>query len=560
MDSQTDVFRLLVESVRDYAIFLLDPTGHVQTWNAGAERIKGYTRSEIVGKHFSTFYPAADIRRGKPEYELRVAIEDGRYEEEGWRVRRDGSQFWANVVITALIDNDGQVLGFAKVTRDLTERKQAEEERANLLVMERQTRTEAEQALEHLRAIQTVTDAALASLNLDDLLTRLLERIRDVLAVDVVSVLFVDEAGHTLIQQAVTGLIDDAGPLGRIPIGQGLVGRIASDRRGVLVNDVAMAPDAEPMVQQSGLSALIGAPLGVEGRVLGVLLVGTRRHRRFVDADLTFLQIVADRVALAVDRAQLYEQEQAARRAAVKANDAVRQRDEFLSVAAHELKTPITSVRGMSELLLRMTDRGTQIEPARQRRALATIHRQTQHLSRLITQLFEMTRLDADRLTLERRDENLTALVRRCLDEAQAGTDEHRLELVAGPQIHAAVDAFRFEQVVANLLGNAIKYSPDGGQIEVELLQPSPETVRLSVRDHGIGIPPGQEEQIFERYFQAHSGSHRSGLGLGLYLSRQIVWEHSGRLTAETVSGGGSRFTVEIPASPPALEGAVPDA
>src|SRR5581483_9695853 len=128
-----DLFRLLVESVRDYAIFLLDPTGHIRSWNEGAQRIKGYTADEIIGKHFSIFYPPAEIRRGKTEYELRVAIEDGRYEEEGWRIHKDGSRFWANVVITALFDSTGRHVGFAKVTRDLSERKRAEEERAVLL-------------------------------------------------------------------------------------------------------------------------------------------------------------------------------------------------------------------------------------------------------------------------------------------------------------------------------------------------------------------------------------------------------------------------------------------
>src|SRR5688572_23487915 len=177
MNEQPDLFRLLVGSVRDYAIFLLDVEGHVRSWNAGAQRIKGYDASEIIGKHFSIFYPASELRRGKPEYELRVAIEEGRYEEEGWRIRSDGTRFWANVVITALRDGNGRLVGFAKVTRDLTERKQAEEERANLLIMERRARTDAESALDRLRSIQLVTEAALAHLSLDDLLAELLERI-----------------------------------------------------------------------------------------------------------------------------------------------------------------------------------------------------------------------------------------------------------------------------------------------------------------------------------------------------------------------------------------------
>ncbi len=119
-------YRLLVDSVRDYAIFLLDPEGHVATWNAGAARIKGYTADEIIGKHFSIFYPRDAVDRGWPAHELDVARREGRFEDEGWRVRKDGSRLWANVVITALRDEAGTLQGFAKITRDLTERKQAE--------------------------------------------------------------------------------------------------------------------------------------------------------------------------------------------------------------------------------------------------------------------------------------------------------------------------------------------------------------------------------------------------------------------------------------------------
>ncbi len=122
-----DSFRLFVDSVRDYAIVMLDPTGHVASWNPGAERIKGYHQDEILGKHFACFYPSEAVQRGLPEQELKAAVRDGRFEDEGWRVRKDGRQFWASVVITALREKDGTLRGFGKVTRDLTERKQIEE-------------------------------------------------------------------------------------------------------------------------------------------------------------------------------------------------------------------------------------------------------------------------------------------------------------------------------------------------------------------------------------------------------------------------------------------------
>ena len=135
-----DGYRLLVHNVRDYAIFMLDPGGHIITWSIGAERIKGYREQEILGKHFSVFYPPEDIADGKPQRELRDAVKAGRLEDEGWRLRRDGTRFWANVIITPLIDETGELRGFGKVTRDMTERRNTEEalraseERFRLLV------------------------------------------------------------------------------------------------------------------------------------------------------------------------------------------------------------------------------------------------------------------------------------------------------------------------------------------------------------------------------------------------------------------------------------------
>src|SRR5439155_1372971 len=144
---------------QDYAIFALDPGGYILSWNAGAERFKGYTADEIIGKHFSIFYPPEKIAEKFPEYELKEAARTGRFEDEGWRVRKDGSRFWANVIITALRNSDGELIGFGKVTRDLTERRAAEQqamedvqrvaaqEAARLAADEARARTEKLQAL-----------------------------------------------------------------------------------------------------------------------------------------------------------------------------------------------------------------------------------------------------------------------------------------------------------------------------------------------------------------------------------------------------------------------------
>jgi PAS domain S-box-containing protein len=138
------VFQLFVESVREYAIFMLDPRGYVTTWNAGAERMKSWRADEIIGQHFSVFFPPEEVARGKPDYELEHAAREGRFEDEGWRVRKDGTQFWADVVITAIRTPAGQLVGFGKVTRDLTQRKKAEDERLALAAREEGVRVREE--------------------------------------------------------------------------------------------------------------------------------------------------------------------------------------------------------------------------------------------------------------------------------------------------------------------------------------------------------------------------------------------------------------------------------
>ncbi len=244
--ASSDLFRLLVESVAAHAIFLLDPTGKVASWNPGAHRIKGYLPEEIVGKHFSIFYSPHDVKRGKPEYGLRTAAEEGRWEEEGWRMRKDGSRFWAHVTLTDLRDSTGRLVGFAKVTRDLTERKQAEEERSELLHREHEARVQVETALERLGVVQSVTEAALAHLGLDDLLTALLARIREALSVDTAAVLVLE--GQELVARAAVGLEEEVEQGVRVPLGQGFAGRVAAERRAVFLEDVEHAD-----VMRSGL-------------------------------------------------------------------------------------------------------------------------------------------------------------------------------------------------------------------------------------------------------------------------------------------------------------------
>ena len=255
--------------------------------------------------------------------------------------------------------------------------------------------------------------------------------------------------------------------------------------------------------------------------------------------DLDLAQDLAHRCALAIDNSRLYRE----------ARVAVSIRDEFLSVAAHELKTPLTSLRGYAQLLAREFDRSEAVNPERARRAATTIQVQSDKLTRLVSQLLDISRLQSGMLAVERRSADLSELVRGVVDAARGRLKHHTLLARLPETLGVLIDPLRIEQVVTNLLDNAIKYSPDGGRIDVKL-RSLPHSVELSVRDHGIGVPPEHRAYIFDRFYQAHAGgalTSLAGMGLGLYISRQIVELHGGTIAAEFPEDGGTRFVVRLP-------------
>lgn len=227
----------------------------------------------------------------------------------------------------------------------------------------------------------------------------------------------------------------------------------------------------------------------------------------------------------------------------------IAERDEFIAVAAHELKTPITSLGLAVQHLRRETERDSTRADTQLRDSMVTIEQQSQRLGRLVTELLETVRLRAGRMVLDRAPTDMVQVVTKTVRDAQAATARHEIALVAPARLTVNVDSLRFEQVANNLLDNAIKFSPGGGRVEVNLSSPHRGTIRLAVRDHGVGIPPEARPHIFERFYQSEPSERRAGLGLGLYVSRKIVELHGGRIEAEFPEDGGTRIVVSIPAS-----------
>lgn len=251
------------------------------------------------------------------------------------------------------------------------------------------------------------------------------------------------------------------------------------------------------------------------------------------------------------ERNELFHREREAR---MTAETALQQRDDFLAVAAHELKTPVTGLRINAQLILRRLQKGEDQLPVWFGDRLSIIDQQSDRLTRLIEQLLNVSRLDQDKLQVERRSHDMTVLVEQLVSAAQTRTTRHTLVLVADASLLAEIEPEGIEQVASNLLDNAIKYSPDGGQIDIGLQRTIDNHICLAVRDRGLGIPQEKRAAIFDRFYQAHATDHRSGLGLGLYISKQIIEAHDGKIAVEFPSDGGTRFVVTLPVQAKALK------
>lgn len=328
------------------------------------------------------------------------------------------------------------------------------------------------------------------------------------------------------------------------------------------------ADDAEMLhvFQEIGFSSTMTVPMIARDKVLGAIqFVTTKESGKHYDTnDLILAQDLANRAALALDNARLYKE----------AQDAIALRNEFLSIAAHELKTPITSLQGFAQLQLRRIERAQKAAPQlfesnqsilpntldlkTLRQSLDTINFQSDKLRRLVERLLDLSRSEAGRLILEPSPVNLVTLVQDVVKMAQMISSRHQVTVEASePEFIASLDRLRFEQVVSNLVENAIKYSPDGGEIKISIKRvpntdSPPDQVALTICDKGIGIAPEQIDQIFQRFYQAHTGKF-GGMGLGLYVSRQIVELHGGHITVESSLGNGSCFTITMPLVTPLI-------
>jgi signal transduction histidine kinase len=427
----------------------------------------------------------------------------------------------------------------------------AEAEWEVLLAITERALDEAERATQLLGRVQAVSDIALAHLPLDELLPELLRRIRGLLAVDVAAVLLVEEDGRSLRVKAVEGL---ARATGCIPIGKGFAGRIAAERIPVVIEDTDQAELENPLLRGAGLRSLLGVPLLVDGRVLGVLHVGTREARHFTHDDRHLVQLVAERVALASHRSRLYEAE---RRAHAEAEAALRARaeaedmkDDLANMVVHDLKNPLNGIAMIVQLALR---KGGADIPETQRNYLLQIDRSGREMMRLLLNLLEIRKIESGKMPVAHEPITLAAVAEEVAEEYAAVAEQtgRRLVVTVEHALPPAIgDRALLKRVLINLVMNALRHS-GSQEVRVEAMHDSAAArLALQVIDHGRGIAWDDQARVFEKFASIRRGDQHepsSDTGLGLPFCKLATERMGGEVSLKSHPEIGTVFTVTLP-------------
>jgi PAS domain S-box-containing protein len=481
------VLRLLIDSVADYAIFVLTPDGHVASWSPGAERIKGYTAADILGQHFRAFYPPREQQEKKPEQELIAAARAGRFEDEGWRIRKNGTRFWANVIIQALRDETGTLVGFGKITRDLTPRRDAE--------------------ARYRRVVEGVRDYAISTLDVNGMVTSW------------------NEGASRLEQYSESEILGQ--PFSCFYLPEDVANRRPQRSLAAAVEH-GQYQDEAWRLRRDGTrfwSSIAITPIfDDDGQLIG------------------FSEIVRDMT----DRNQLIEQIQQYARD-LEQRIAERDRtmtdlESFNYSVSHDLRAPLRAIEGFAAALKEDLPVPAAAEV---REDLFQITSAVRRMNVLIDDLLAYSRVSRGEMEVAEVD---VADVMGAVLELDPGASI-RAAIEPGVRVRAHRSALR--QAVLNLVDNALKFHKPGRPPAVDIIasRHHDNTVRIAVTDEGIGIAPEHHQRIFQIFQRLHPGGAYPGTGVGLALVKRIAERFGGAVGVESEAGKGSTFWIDVPAA-----------
>jgi PAS domain S-box-containing protein len=489
-------YDLLVQSVTDYAIYLLDRTGHVVTWNVGAENLKGYSSKEIIGQHFSTFYSREEIEADIPNRNLQIALREGHYTAEGWRFRKDGTRFWASVVITPLFDASREHVGFSKITRDLTERRAAEE-RYKVLVS----------SVRDYAIFMIDPEGRIASWNIGA------ERLKGYKAEDVIGK-----------------------PLSIFYTPQDLeAGKAEQELR--TAREQGEVRDEGWRVRKDGslfwATVVMTAIRDYDGTLLGYAKVtrDTTEQRRLNE------QVAKHASELERRTEQLEER-------TIQLQEINASMEEFTYSVSHDLRAPLRGIWGYTNALLE--DFASQLPAGAQSYCEQIIH-SARRMDELITDLLAYSRLNTTDIQLTNiHVGDVVADVVRSLEHQIA---DAQAQVSTGPMGTVCAHRPTLTQALVNLVANAIKFVRPGVKPVVNIFyEPARGSARIWVVDNGIGVAPEHHTRIFRPFERLHGIETYKGTGIGLAVVAKAAERMGGTFGVESKENEGSRFWIELAA------------
>ena len=490
-------FRLMVEAVRDYAIFMLDTKGYIVSWNEGAKRIKGYSADEIIGKHFSTFYTSEDLDSKKPERELKIAIATGKYEEEGWRVRKDGSLFWANVVITALFNDQNKHIGFSKVTRDLTEKRESQE---SLRQSEERYRSLVEQ----------VTDYGIFMLDEKGRIISWNEGAKKIKGYD----------EREIIGKYFSIFYPEEDVLNGKPA---LELKIAKAEGKYEEEGWRIRKDGSPF----WANVVITAVYNNQGIHIGFSKV-TRDLTERKESERA-LRDSYERYRLLANELRLTNTE---------LSYANQELEQFTSIVSHDLQEPIRSIKSFLQLInIKLNKEQNEDLKVYIEKAISSADRMKQ----LIQNLLHYSQLGKTDLVEE--DINVDELIIEAIQNVGTSAEKSNAQITVENDIKTVKgDRVQLVQLIQNLLSNALKFTDSQSpKVKITGFHENGH-VKFSVTDNGIGIAETDIHKVFEIFRRLHTKKLYPGTGIGLAICKKIVERHGGRIWPESNPGKGTTF------------------
>jgi PAS domain S-box-containing protein len=556
-----EYFRRLTEDVKDYAIISLDAQGHVVTWNQGAGRIKGYDKAEIIGQSMERFYSLQDRRAGKPARLLAQAAATGRCEDEGWRVRKDGTRFYANVVLTAMHNAAGTLVGFGKITRDITEREEVEQRMRG--------------QLEHLKLLDHITRAVGERQDLNSIFQVVLGSLEDSVRISFDCMCLYDPATNALRVSCVGAksgalacelLMEQQAPIDVDANG------LQHCVRGELVYEPDIGNARFPFparLASVGLRSLVMAPLRSESHVLGILIAARRDANGFSSAECEFLRQLSEHVALAVRQAQLYESLKQAYDDLRRTRDAAMQEERLRALGlmasgiAHDINNALSPVSLYTESLLESEKNLSE----HARGYLETIQRAVDDVAHTVARLREFYREREQQIELMPVDVNL--MVQQVLALTKARWSDQSLQNGVMIQTRTELTAeiprimgieVEIREALTNLVFNAVDAMPEGGTLTLRsrlVGAASSGSVIVEVADTGAGMDEDTRQKCMVPFFTTKG---ERGTGLGLAMVFGMAERHGASVEIDSAPGNGTtmrlRFAVAAaaPVQPKSLE------